>query len=156
MEFSVNSFRELKLLVECIDVNRISDMIKDADGWGTAGTMIVDAGTNRLEVLPVSGPGRSGAIISQPSGDNIIVTKNPRAFVWFAKVILASDLPEPGPVAWYESLPVYHLGYCMSHPNAEEYDIKDELLYICDQLINIEKVRKASMKSPMFFDEDEK
>ncbi len=152
MQFLVNNYAELKLLVECIDIKRISASIEGAEWWGTAGTIIVDVKKNLPGVMPASG--EPGAIISQSGGDNFIVTQCPKEFVWFAKTILFSKLPEPGPVACYESLPFFHLAYCMAHSGSGDYDIKEELLYICDQLIIRDKARERSNKPPRFFEGD--
>ena len=154
MQFLVNNYTELKLLVECIDIERISASIEGADWWGTAGTIIVDMKRNLPGVIPVSDSGKPGAIISQSGGDNFIVTQSPKEFVWFAKTILFSELPEPGAVACYESLPIFHLAYCMAHSGSGDYDIKEELLYICDQLIERDKLRERSNKPPRFFEDD--
>ena len=151
MKFSVNNFKELKLLVECIDVERISSTIENANGWGTAGVGFLDASENPPEVMPVSGAGRPGTI-----GLSCIVTQNPKAFVWFAKTILSSDKLEPTPVKYYELLPVFHLAYCMSHSESNNYDIKEELLYICDFLIQQNNEDDNHKQTLHFYEEEDK
>lgn len=134
MSISVSNLHDLRLLVECIDINLISTSVENADGWGTAGIIIKDAANALPNVMPMSGPGKPGTIIDQ-SGDRVIVTQDPKAFVWFTAIILSSNIQSPNSVPYFEQLPQIHLAYCALKMFDYNYDIKDELLYICDRLI---------------------
>ncbi len=134
MSINVSNLNDLKTLVEHIDINGISASIENADGWGTAGIIIKDAANALPDVMPVPGEGRPGAVINR-SGDRMIVTQYPKIFVWFTKTIVDSDLQSLDPVPYLEQLVQWHLAYCVMHMYEVSFDIKDELLFICDRLI---------------------
>ena len=134
MSINVSNLNDLKSLVEYIDIDGISASIEDADGWGKEGIIIRDAANALPGVMPVPGEGRPGAVINQ-SGDRMIVTQYPKIMVWFTKTMIDSGLQSLYPVPYLEQLVQWHLAYCVIHMYEVGFDIRDELLFICDRLI---------------------
>lgn len=133
MEIRVDDLYELKLLVECVDLERISQNESYVPGWGTAGVIVDNKVTNTKYLLPVGSDGRSGSIMSP--GDKIIITPYVKPFAWFLDVLLKAAFVEPNPVALFEQVPFYHSMFCATKMGRPDYDFKEELLYICDSLI---------------------
>jgi len=147
VEIKCYSLDELKLLVNAIDLDIISNSERYNSGFGAAGVIVVDKADEDDMVLPISLNGKIGSILTGP--DKIIVTPFYRQFSWFMDQLLHCELNEVSKVELYENeVCMAHLKYCTDELElkGKMYDIKEELVYICDFLIEcVEKTKQESI-----------
>ncbi len=140
MEIICRSLEELRLLVRATDPSIISDASPYyKSGWGTAGVII--SGGKNLDTDCSSGMysdtnGKTGTAFGT---DIHIITPYPKEFSWFADMVLHTYIENPGPVELLRRfVAIAHELYAsiLVERKPSSYDVKDELLYICDYLIN--------------------